>query len=56
MQEITTQEARDKFGEVIEQVRLADERYVITRYGKPAAVIVPVDWYMEIKRKLGDEA
>ena len=35
------EEARAKFGELVDRARLAGEVTVITRYGKPVAAIVP---------------
>jgi prevent-host-death family protein len=56
MEELGIEEARRKLGEIVSRARYAGERTVITRYAEPIAVIVPVEWYLEMKRKLGDEA
>jgi prevent-host-death family protein len=35
------EDARAKFGDLVDRARLAGETTVITRYGKPVAAIVP---------------
>lgn len=35
------EDARAKFGDLVDRARLAGEVTVITRYGKPVAAIVP---------------
>lgn len=45
MQTIRLEEARAGLGDVIDRARLAGEPTLITRYGKPAAVVVSEDWY-----------
>ena len=42
MDEISIEEARRKLGDIIDRARLAGQSTVITRHGKPAAVLVPV--------------
>jgi prevent-host-death family protein len=39
------EEARIALGDIIDRARLMGDATVITRYGKPAAVVVPFDWY-----------
>jgi prevent-host-death family protein len=45
MDEASIEQARLKLGEIVDRARLADQFTVITRQGKPAAVVVSVDWY-----------
>lgn len=42
MRTITLEDARAKLGELVDRARLAGESTVITRYGKPAAMLVPI--------------
>jgi len=42
-------------GDLVERVRVGGERFVITRYGKPAAVIVPVEWLEQSRSELSSE-
>lgn len=43
MRTVSIETARAKLGELVALAQLAGETTVITRYGKPAAVLVPVD-------------
>jgi prevent-host-death family protein len=45
MRTVTIEEARAKLGDVVDHARLADEPTLITRYGRPAAVVVGAEWY-----------
>lgn len=45
MDQRSIEEARRSLGEIVDRARLADQPTEITRQGKPAAVIVGVDWY-----------
>jgi prevent-host-death family protein len=56
MKELGVEEARRKLGDVVNRALIAGERTVITRNGTPAAVVVPVEWYLMVKQELGDEA
>jgi prevent-host-death family protein len=47
------EEARIGLGDVIDRARLAGEPTLITRYGKPAAVVVSEEWYREAEELLG---
>ncbi len=53
MDEISIEEARPKLGELVDRARLAGQATVITRHGKPAAVIVPVGWHEEAEARMG---
>ena len=37
--------AREKFGDLVEQVQYQGDTYIISRNGKPAAAIVPIGVY-----------
>jgi len=50
MDEISIEEARPKLGDIVDRARLAGHAVTITRYGKPAAVVVSADWF---ERALG---
>ena len=38
-------EARKKFSSIVEQVQYQGDTYLISRHGKPAAAVVPVEVY-----------
>ena len=44
MDEMSIERARLKLGEVVDRARIADQFTTITRQGKPAGVVVSVDW------------
>jgi prevent-host-death family protein len=46
MDEMGIEEARLKLGDIVDRARLAEEATMITRHGKPAAVVVPVGWWL----------
>jgi prevent-host-death family protein len=43
--------AREEFSTMIEQVQHQGDSYVISRHGKPAAAVVPIQVYEEWKRQ-----
>lgn len=43
MQTISIKETRNSLATIIETVALTKEEYVITKFGKPKAVIVPIE-------------
>lgn len=45
MEQVSIEEARRTLGEIVDRARLADQATLITRQGKPAAVVINVDWY-----------
>lgn len=45
MKTIGVEDARQNLGELAERARLAGEPTLITRYGRPAAVLVNHSWY-----------
>ncbi len=44
-------EARKKFSSIVEQVQYRGDAYLISRYGKPAAALVPVEVYEDWQRQ-----
>jgi prevent-host-death family protein len=50
---VTPDDMRRGLRELLNQVEHEDVHLTVVRYGKPAAVIVPVGWYEAAKRKLG---
>jgi prevent-host-death family protein len=44
-------EARKKFSDIVEQVQHQGDTYLISRYGKPAAAVVPVEVYENWQRQ-----
>jgi prevent-host-death family protein len=54
MDEVSIEEARRTLGDIIDRARVASEPTRITRHGKPAAVVVPVEWYENAKEDLGE--
>jgi antitoxin (DNA-binding transcriptional repressor) of toxin-antitoxin stability system len=45
MDEMGIERARLKLGDLADRARIAGQCTMITRQGKPAAVLVPVGWY-----------
>ena len=45
MEQASIEEARRTLGEIIDRARLADQPTLITRQGKPAAVVVGAEAY-----------
>lgn len=43
--------AREKLSEIVEGVQYMGEAYVISRHGKPAAAVVPIEVYENWKRQ-----
>ena len=44
-------EARRKFSDIVDQVQHQRDSYLISRYGKPAAAVVPVEVYENWQRQ-----
>ena len=44
-------QAREEFSTVIEQVQYQGDSYIISRHGKPAAAVVPVEVYENWRRQ-----
>ena len=49
MDEIGIEQARHQLGEIVDRARYTGEATLLTRQGKPAAIVVPVDWYEQAK-------
>ena len=47
--QIGSNQARDNFAEVLTDVEHNGAHVTVMRYKKPAAVIVPIDWYEQAK-------
>lgn len=43
--------AREKFGEIVDQVQYQGDTFIISRHGKAAAAVVPVDVYENWKQQ-----
>lgn len=52
MQSVSIEEARRTLGDLVDRARLAGEPTMITRHGKPGAVVVSTDWYAEAEELL----
>jgi prevent-host-death family protein len=49
---VRSDEARTKLRDLLDEVAHNDAHIYLLRYDKPAAVIVPVEWYEEMKAQL----
>ncbi len=54
MRSASIEEARRALGDLVDRARLAAEPTLITRHGKPAAILVPADWYERAAAALAD--
>ena len=55
---VTIKDARESFSELIEQAALAHKTYLVTKFGKPKAMIVPADkmgGQIKLRRKALEE-
>jgi prevent-host-death family protein len=43
--------ARDKLSEIVESVQYQNDAYIISRHGRPAAAVVPIEVYESWKRR-----
>jgi prevent-host-death family protein len=48
---VSVTEARERFSTIVERVQYQGDSYVISRYGKPAAAVVPVEVYENWQRQ-----
>ncbi|MBI4743937.1 MAG: type II toxin-antitoxin system Phd/YefM family antitoxin [Actinobacteria bacterium] len=53
---ITVSEARDTIGQVLEEAHYAHRRFIVTRRGRPYAVILGVDEYNNLMSTLEEMA
>lgn len=49
MEQVSIEAARRTLGEIVDRARLANQVTLITRQGKPAAVVANVEWYEEAR-------
>jgi prevent-host-death family protein len=49
--EIGATQARDKFSSIIDEVQHQGDKYVISRHGKPAVAVVPMQVYESWKQQ-----
>lgn len=42
MQQVSIKELRDSLADIIDQVAIGGKRFIITKYGKPRAMITPL--------------
>lgn len=49
--ELSVTQAREKLSDVVEQVQYQGDTYVLSRHGKPAAAVVPIEVYENWKRQ-----
>lgn len=50
---VRSDEARRKLRDLIDEVQAEGAHIYLLRYDKPEAVLVPVSWYEEMRRKMG---
>ncbi len=46
LKKISAQKARQNFGEVMDEVRLRGDRYIVNRGEKPLVAVIPVEEYL----------
>ena len=46
LKKISAQKARQNFGELMDEVRLRGDRYIVNRGDKPLVAIIPVEEYL----------
>jgi prevent-host-death family protein len=44
-------EAREKFRDIVDQVQYRGDTYVISKHGKPAAAVIPMEVYENWKKE-----
>ena len=52
---VRSDEARAKFSALIDEVTHDETHVYLLRYDKPVAVIVPVSWYEDAKRRVAGD-
>lgn len=53
---VRSDEARDRFRDLIDEVQQEDAHIYVLRYDKPVAVIVPVGWREQMMALISQEA
>lgn len=51
---ISAIKARQNLGQVMNEVSLKEDEYIIERAGKPLVAIIPIEQYMSIKKDRSD--
>ncbi|MEW6713801.1 MAG: type II toxin-antitoxin system Phd/YefM family antitoxin [Nitrospirota bacterium] len=51
---ISAIKARQNLGQVMNEVSLKEDEYIIERAGKPLVAIIPIEQYMSIKKDRAD--
>ncbi len=46
LKKISAQKARQSFGEMMDEVRLRGDRYIVNRGDKPVVAVIPVEEYL----------
>jgi prevent-host-death family protein len=46
---VSSDDARRRFRELMDSVEHQDAHVTVLRYSRPAAVIVPIEWYEQVK-------
>ncbi len=46
LKKISAQKARQNFGELMDEVRLRGDRYIVNRGAKPLVAVIPVEEYI----------
>lgn len=54
--EISALELRNRFGEIMEEVRYRKEPYIVKRNGRPMMVLVDIESYEKTQAQFQDEA
>lgn len=55
MEQASIEEARRTLGEIVDRARLAGHPTLITRQGKPAAMVIPESWYGQFKALISEK-
>ncbi len=56
MKPVSSDDARRRFRELVNDVEIRGEHVTIMRYNTPAAVIVPIEWYEQTLKALAAES
>jgi len=48
---LSVTQAREKLRDVVEQVQFQGDTYILSRHGKPAAAVVPIEIYENWKQR-----
>jgi len=51
-EEISANEARRNFGDILGAVEHGEAHVTVTKYGKPVAVVVPAEWHDGVQKVL----